>query len=550
MKRYITLGLCLLSLSYIFAAPKWIKSGTKSIVHLYAPQQKGDTLTAYSFFLNETGLLVVPLSVIQNAKEAWITDVSDKSYRISRIKGFNTTYNVAVLQAEMGKKKSVCMPVVDSTQPIGTQVYLMPNGTLDEITQVEKAGNYDYFTLKSAANPQLAGNPIINETGQVVGILQTPVLVARAPNYGLDIRYIHGLSIRPIDANNSDLRNCGIQKSLPEDEKQAISFLYLVSATDNPLKEKYIDDFIQAFPNTVTGYIQKAEWLSNNQRYAEAETTYEQGLKQVTEHSDEIYYSRSRISYLVNIQPNGAGTDLWRLEHALEDISKAQSISPQPIYTLQEANVLFSLKRYEEAFLKYMETTQTNMRSAEIFMYAWQCKKNLGATNEELLALNDSAVACFTKPYPKENATYLFLRSNVLTEMGRLREAISDLNDYEHLMQDALSAEFYYKREQLEVRSRMFAPAINDIQKAISLAPKEPLYYSESAAIFIRINDMESAIRECNKAIAADPKFPDAYRLLGICLREKGDKDGARLQLQKAISLGDTLAKDILEKLE
>jgi len=99
------------------------------------------------------------------------------------------------------------------------------------------------------------------------------------------------------------------------------------------------------------------------------------------------------------------------------------------------------------------------------------------------------------------------------------------------------------------VATRMYGPAVNDIQRAIQLAPDEPLFRAESASLFIRLNDLDNAILECKRAIELDASLSDAYRLWGICLREKGDKAAAREQLQRAKDLGDTLAEKILNEL-
>lgn len=543
-------------ISYLHAGgPKWMKNATKSLLTLYAIQQKGDTLQSNAFYLDDRGTVVAPFKSIQSALSAWVVDNEGNRIDVSRIEGFNSTYDVVRLKTKRGKKKSVFLPVCTEAATVGTPLYLMPKGDADEVVQVEKAGEYGYYTLKSKAEPQLAGFPVINESGTVSAIVQTPILTSTSPCYALDIRFVQGLSIRPMDANHSDLRNCHIPKQLPNDEAQATSFLYIVSATNTDMLKIYIEDFIKAFPKSITGYIQKAETEFAAKHYEAAEQAYKEGLAQQTGHDDELYYSRSRCIYNAVLSNNGNDTETHTLSHALTDISEAQRIHSQPLYTLHEAHILFAMKRFDEAYNKYMAVAQSKMRSAETFMYAWQCKRNMGgddkaALAQELLTLNDSAMACFSKPYNLEAAPYLLLRSNTLTEMGRLRDAITDLNDYEHLMQGRLTAQFYYQREQLEVKTRMYGPAVNDMQKAISLSPDESVYHAELASLLYRLNDLESATAECRKAIELDDTFPDAYRLLGICLREKGDKAGAKRNLQKAIDLGDELAKGILEKIK
>lgn len=551
MKRtFILLGLILTFASSLIAAgPKWMKQASKSMVVLYALQQRGDTLVSKAFFTDENGTVVAPFKVIQNARSAWITDASGKRFEVVRIQGFNSTYNVARLAIDLGKKKSSSLPLAGSPLTKGERVYLMPQATADEVAQVEKADEYNYYTLRSNASPSEAGTPVINEQGEVVAILQSPVVAAKSPNYGLDIRFAQSLAIRAIDANNSDLRQCSIPKQLPSDEGQATSFLYLAQNADVQSRLTYADDFIQLFPKSVTGYVQKAEALAFNQQYNDAFQVYEAGIKQETGHNDELLYSRSRVIYAIALQKADGLPDNWTLEQALQDVTAAQETNPLPLYSLHEANIRFALKQYPEAYKLFMAATQTKMRSAELFLYAWQCQQQMGADKDVLLALNDSAVACFSKPYPTSAAPFLLLRSQTLQDMGRLREAITDLNDYEHLMSNQLTAKFYYQREQLEVQTRMYAAAVNDIQRAITLEPNEPLFHAESAALLFRLKDLDGAVAACRKAIALDADFPDAHRLLGVCLREKGDMAGARRELQKSIELGDKLAQDILDKI-
>ena len=105
MKRIITL-LCIAFFALqpsIAAGPKWVKQATKSMLTLQAIQQRGDTLSANAFFTDEGGTLVAPFKLIQNARSAWVTDASGNRFEVNRILGFNSTYDVVRLRADMGK---------------------------------------------------------------------------------------------------------------------------------------------------------------------------------------------------------------------------------------------------------------------------------------------------------------------------------------------------------------------------------------------------------------------------------------------------------------
>ncbi len=530
------------------AQPKWVNDAGKSVVTLHAIQQNGDTLRSAAFFVDEGGgTLIAPMKTVQRAKRAWAVDAKGTTYDISRIGGFNSTYNVVKLLVGSGKKPST-LPT-SKTQPAeGSTVYLMPDGREDKVAQVEKAGDYGYYTLSGMADPDLQGNPMMNEKGEVIAVVQTPVQAAKAPLYALDIRFLSTLAISAMDVNHTDLQSCSIPKQLPSDETQAKSFMYLCQG-DVRMQVAYADDFIQAYPQSPSGYVQKAEFLANAGDYNGARAAYEEGLKAKVADQYELLYSRSSTVYNLAVQGKELPAD-WTLESALADVRKAYSLSPLPIYTLQEARILYATKQYGEAGDKFLSLTLTNMRSPDLFIYTAQCREQTGATKEELLALNDSAVACFSKPYPKDAANYLWLRSTMLRDMQRYREAIADLNDYEHLMSGMLTSQFYYEREQMEAQVRMLPQAINDIQKAIQLAPKDPLYHAEQAVLLYRANSVDEAIQSCRKAIELDPSFPDAHRLLGICLRDKGNLPEAKAELRKATDLGDELSQGLLDKMQ
>ena len=162
------------------------------------------------------------------------------------------------------------------------------------------------------------------------------------------------------------------------------------------------------------------------------------------------------------------------------------------------------------------------------------------------LAMQDSAVACFTKPYPEAAAPTLLIRAQTLMAMGKYRQAVMDLNDYEHLKFKEVNANFYYQRYQAEMRCRMFQQALNDIERCTTMEPREPLFFAELAATHYRFNQVEEAVTAARQAIALDPEFPDAHRILGVCLRAQNKESEAQAALKRAADLGDETAKGLI----
>ena len=108
---------------------------------------------------------------------------------------------------------------------------------------------------------------------------------------------------------------------------------------------------------------------------------------------------------------------------------------------------------------------------------------------------------------------------------------------------------FYYLREQSEAASRMFQQALDDIKRAISLAPQQPLYLLEYATLSVRIARYADAVPVLEVLVANFPDDLDCNRLLGFCYVQLGDKNRGVSYLQKAAARGDVNAQTLLERM-
>ena len=339
-----------------------------------------------------------------------------------------------------------------------------------------------------------------------------------------------------------------IKKSLPDTEEDALTYLYLLDKKDSTYMAS-LEDFIIKYPTNASGRMLKAERLIEQGKYAEADKIYEEALNTNGINKDEVLFSKARAIYSLNLNKAYSKYNDWGMEKALEETRNAFNNNPLPIYTQQEANCLFAMKRYDEAREKFISLTKTNLRNADIFLSAAQCQI-IQNKEDGVLELLDSALACYSKPYPIAAANIILIRADALAKAGKNKDAVLGLNDYERLAGDNLNANFYYGREQLEVKCRMYPQALSDIEKTINLAPKEALYYAEAAALNYRLGQIDDAIEYAKRAIVIDEQFADAYRIIGVCYNQKGNKAEARKYLQKAIDLGDTLASGIIDKMK
>ncbi|MBR3513246.1 MAG: serine protease [Bacteroidaceae bacterium] len=550
MKQKILLILLGLLTCVQMPAQKWFKKARKAQVNVLTYDAQGQLLrSSNAFVVTDDGTALSDYATFKGAARAVAIDDGGKQYEVDYVCGASSLYDVVRFHIAGLKATPVKLATVASIK--GQTAHIMPylgnkanSCTPATISDVSRFNDhYTYYTLDTAATEKSASCPVLNDEGEVIGLLQMAATNSDKQCFVLDASFPMSLTTTAISATSSDYRDIHIRKALPTDASQANSFIYLTGTQDTVLYQAYIDDFIRLFPTEPAGYVMKGELLASMTDYAGAEQAWAAGLK-ATKATDELHYSMARSIYA----QTQAHTDLpegWTLAHALEEAEQAFATNPLPTYTALQGHILYSQKNYEAACQKFQEVCRTNLRSASHFLYAAQCKQMLSDTLG-VLALQDSAVACFSKPYVEEAATPLLMRANTLIALKSYREAVADLNEYEHLKAASVNANFYDQRAQAELQCRMFQQALNDYERACQLEPNEPLYPAQLAALHYRVGQVDECISAARKAIALDAEFADAYRILGVALRHQGKQSEARQQLQKAAELGDTIARDLL----
>ena len=189
------------------------------------------------------------------------------------------------------------------------------------------------------------------------------------------------------------------------------------------------------------------------------------------------------------------------------------------------------------------------MASPATFYSAAKTKQLIEGTDyNEIIALMDSAIVRFTKPYTSEAAPYFYERADMKAQAGKYKEAVMDYNNFYDALQGSVTAAFYFQREQSELQCRMYQQAINDINKAVEMEPENAMYWTEKGSVHIRFNQLDEAVAALNKAITLNNQDGATYRLLGYCqVKQKKNKE-ACANFAKAKELGDTVVDKLIEK--
>jgi tetratricopeptide (TPR) repeat protein len=389
--------------------------------------------------------------------------------------------------------------------------------------------------------------PLLNAAGQVIGMMQQPAVLGDSLSYAVSASFADSLKLTGITFHNETMNLTQVKKLLPTDIKEAALVLYFSgSQVDSAEYVSLIHDFIQQFPSAPDGYTYRAQQEMAAGNFAAAERDMEQALK-FSEAKDDTHYIYARMIYNKEVYQSAQPYTGWSLDKALQHIQAANSINPQPTYRQLEGDIRFAQQHYDEAYEIYNSLLSTNLRSPEIFFAAARCKEMQKDTTA-MLALMDSTINMYSKPYLKEVAPYIWARAEARRNAGRYREAISDMNEYESLMTATVNDNFYYIRHQVEIQGHLYQQALNDINRAIQMNSNEILYYAEKASLEIRVGLYDQAIATAKECISLDPKNSDGYLFLGLAQCLKGQKPEGIRNLQKAKELGDTQADALIEK--
>ena len=440
-------------------------------------------------------------------------------------------------------------------------VYLLPystqkgrtctTGHLKSADKVE--GNYLYYTLELPLKDKMISCPLTDAEGAVFGLAQKSSGQDTATIcYAVDARYAMDQKISALSYNDETLRDIGIKKALPDTEEQALVFLYMASSQLSP--EKYMEvlnDYIEQYPNSADGYMRRAtQLLATSQDEAsmkQAADDMDQALK-VARQEEIVRFDRAKLIYNYMLTTPEKPYGDWSFDKALEEVRKAIDLQALPVYVQLEGDILFAKQDYAGALAAYEQVNHSDLASPASYFSAAQTKEMMKAPATEILALMDSCVAHCPQPYTEAAGPYLLARAQALLNANQARKAMLDYDAYFKAMNGNVNAAFYYYREQAAMQARQYQRALDDLAKAIELAPNELLYRAELAVVNIRVGRSEEAVRILQEALKIEPNYAEAYRLMGQAYIQLKKKDEACECFAKAKELGDPNVDALIEK--
>lgn len=498
--------------------PSWSKKAAQAVFTLKTFGADGSLLgSSNGFFVGGNGEALSSFTPFKGASRAVVIDAQGKEWPVECLMGANDMYDVAKFVVNVKKPTTLTLATSASN---GATAWMLPyavkkapeciKGTVSSSEKFQ--GEYAYYTLTMQVSEQHAGSPVLNDNGEVLGLLQPAASgTAATTSYAVSATFANDLRIGGLSINDPTLRSTSIAKALPDKQEEAMLTVYMAATVlDDAQYEALVNRFIQKFPNAADGYIYRARIAVAKGDFAAAHADMQQALK-ADGKQDDTHFQFAQMIYQKEVYQADQPFSEWNLDLALEESRKANSLNPQPVYLKQQAQILYAQKKYDEAYALFEQLTQTTLRDADIFYSAAQCKLQLN-DKRTALALLDSAVNTFTKPYIKTAAPYLVAHA------------------------------------ELSMDCRRYQLAINDMKDVVALEPNNAGLWAQKASYELRVNLTDEALESAQQCIRLAPDNSDGYLMCGIAQCIKGDKQQGIQNLNKAKELGNSQAQMLIDK--
>ena len=98
------------------------------------------------------------------------------------------------------------------------------------------------------------------------------------------------------------------------------------------------------------------------------------------------------------------------------------------------------------------------------------------------------------------------------------------------------------------MQCRLYQQALDDIEKAVEMDPKQVLYVVEQVALYTRFSQFDKAVEAARKGIALAPDNADLYRMLGFGQIQLKQKEEGKKEPAEGQRTGDPNAQTLLDK--
>lgn len=304
---------------------------------------------------------------------------------------------------------------------------------------------------------------------------------------------------------------------------------------NNKEAEKYYQDYVDAFPNSVRSYLEMGGFMESTGEYEQAKSNYNKAL----------LIEPDNVSILISLA--NIESELGSFEASLEQLHEALALSTSPqekyeVYTSLE--YYYQLRGQRRKSIEFMEMGFTELEKyAPPLMVVDKQSESLGkyirvGNNDMAFQIAHDTEEAMGPPLDKMIPLlyldiYLALEDveNAETALTGVEEAIQMLQ-VEILWPLAMEA-----RGEIHELKGEYELAIESYLKQLELEPTSSNIYVDLGRCYRNIQDFKNAEESLQKTLAIHPYWPVAnYEMALVCL-ETGRTEEARKHLGTALKV-------------
>ena len=512
--------------------PEIVAKAKPAVVQIIASDSNWSPIrTGTGFFVSADGDLVTNFHVIQGATHISARTEKGAIFPFERVIAESAESDVALLKFQATDLDY--LKIGNSTNAVEGETVLVigsPEGLQGTVTNGIISAfrdNRSYIQITAPVSPGSSGSPVLDETGEVIGMATLVYKEGQNLNFAISAEVIEsamhqGLtqetpklaSPEPVVKNAGGSLSPGVNQSPRDEVGLGASKVVALATFDDYIHEGYVAyedrDYqrsVQGYtmailvqPNTAFVYIRRARSYEALSNYTAAIGDYGEAIRLKSADTSDCY--RARASDYENLKDYSA---------AIADYTSAIKTSPYPdsYCYIYRAQAYEQQGNHSRALSDYTEAVRIKPEEGS---YGWR-GRFYAETNEYGKAVVDLNECIRLDP---ENPDWRYWRGFAHAGLRQYNEAIADY--------DVSIAS--YKKE------NAFASF-----KGLNPRPPAEVYYQRGQA-FLALKRYNKAVDDYSEAIRLDSKYVDAYEGRGKAHEAIGELGEAEADFKMAKQLG------------
>lgn len=207
------LSICLLCCAIMFSYILWIQPMTQeknlakvkdATVLIYSTDENTEAYSSGSgFFIDSNGMIATNYHVIEGATYILIQPSTEQEYFLASVLDYDIANDLALLQLQGQYTVSTYLTFSNKEVTVGDSIYVsgyprgidltISNGIISNSSHYTQTETSEYFLVTAAVSPGNSGGPVVDPSGNVIGIATAKYDTAENVNLVRPVSYLQEL---------------------------------------------------------------------------------------------------------------------------------------------------------------------------------------------------------------------------------------------------------------------------------------------------------------------------------------------------------------------